>query len=399
MPVRLAALVTACPSQSFTQGVLDRLLEGYFFGGQYRNPRCRIVSFYLAQPSPGDLVQERSEELGVPIHHTVPAALMAGANALNVDGVLLLAADGQYPQNEYGQRLLPRHDLFRQVCRVFHQSRRSAPVFLTGPLAVEWEKIAWMENEVQKAGFPLFCGSYLPLTWRLPPVHLPENAPILEALVVAFEPSEEQEYHALEALQAILERREGGESGVVEIHHWAEEAFWQAGAEGEWSWELLTAALSRSDTPQGNAVLDGRPEDLVATGAVRQLAQHPYAYGLRYADGVRGTVVVLPGVVRDYLFAAQVGEEVISAQFLLPPPPNTAHLSALVEAIERFFIEGRSPVPPARAALVAGALEACRKLHATGGTTVQTPELAKIAYRPTAEDRFADSEALNPPAP
>ena len=44
------------------------------------------------------------------------------------------------------------------------------------------------------------------------------------------------------------------------------EAVWKAGEEGRWSKELLTSALSRSDTPQGFTVDDGRTQDLVASG-------------------------------------------------------------------------------------------------------------------------------------
>ena len=72
---------------------------------------------------------------------------------------------------------------------------------------------------------------------------------------------------------------------------------------GAWSWPLLAAALSRSDTPQGNAVLDGRTEDLVGLGLISKLAQLPRGWLLEHQDGLRSAILVLDGVVADINFA------------------------------------------------------------------------------------------------
>ena len=63
--------------------------------------------------------------------------------------------------------------------------------------------------------------------------------------------SDAMDYHALEAMQCMIERRKGGETGVKAVQMIEGDAVWKAGEEGRWSKELLTSALSRSDSPQG----------------------------------------------------------------------------------------------------------------------------------------------------
>ena len=57
----------------------------------------------------------------------------------------------------------------------------------------------------------------------------------------------------------MVERRKGGETGVKRVEMIEGDAVWKAGEEGRWSKELLTSALSRSDTPLG-LYGGGRPD-------------------------------------------------------------------------------------------------------------------------------------------
>ncbi|HCD01331.1 MAG TPA: hypothetical protein DER64_12455, partial [Planctomycetaceae bacterium] len=60
---------------------------------------------------------------------------------------------------------------------------------------------------------PLMAGSSLPVTWRYPAKELPIGSRIQQALVVGHSASESYLFHALEALQCVVERRHGGETG------------------------------------------------------------------------------------------------------------------------------------------------------------------------------------------
>ena len=109
--------------------------------------------------------------------------------------------------------------------------------------------------------------------------------------------SDAMDYHALEAMQCMIERRKGGETGVRSVQMIEGDAVWKAGAEGRWSKELLVSALSRSDTPQGNTVTDGRTQDLVATGELQKLVKQPAAYFVDHNDGLKTTLLMLNGAI------------------------------------------------------------------------------------------------------
>jgi len=111
-----------------------------------------------------------------------------------------------------------------------------------------------MVDTAQRLRFPLMAGSWLPVTWRLPSIDLPMGAKIEEALMVGGA-GDAMEFHALEGLQCMVERRSGGETGVKAVQLLEGDAVWKAGEEGRYSKALLTSALSRSDTPHNSAVL------------------------------------------------------------------------------------------------------------------------------------------------
>src|SRR5205807_7954667 len=102
------------------------------------------------------------------------------------------------------------------------------------------------------------------------------------------------------------ERRRGGETGVKAVQMITGDAVWQAGSEGRYSKELLTSALSRSDTPLGLTEKDGRTQDLVATGQLPKLVKDPAAYFIEYRDGQKATLLMLNGAIKDFNFAARV---------------------------------------------------------------------------------------------
>ena len=77
-------------------------------------------------------------------------------------------------------------------------------------------------------------------------------------------------------MQCMLERRKGGETGVRAVQMIEGDAVWKARRrQARWSRELLVSALSRSDTPQGQTIVDGRTQDLVAKGELPKLVKNP----------------------------------------------------------------------------------------------------------------------------
>ena len=357
----IAAIVTEYRWLSHAQVICDRFLMGYSVSGRHHDPDARIVSMYVDQRPEGDLSQARSEEHGFTLYPTIAGALRHDSHELAVDGVLIISEHGDYPSNELGQKLYPRHEFFRQVTQVFKRDSKVAPVFVDKHLSFEFDKAAAMVIDSRRGGYPLLAGSSIPVAIRLPALELPLDSDIEDALAVGYGPVDSYDFHALEGLQCMVERRAGGETGVRAVEYYSGDAVWQAGDAGVWSWDLLGAAMSRSDSPQGNATEDGRPEDIVGLGYIRDLAQDPAAYVIEYSDGLRATMLLLNGATKDILFAAKLRgrDDPVSTQFFLTPMPNVNHFSGLVAKIEEMFMTGEAPYPPERTLLVSGALEAC----------------------------------------
>jgi hypothetical protein len=175
----------------------------------------------------------------------------------------------------------------------------------------------------------------------------------------------------------MVERREHGETGVRSVHWIEGDQVW-----GRCSPELLTAALSRSDTPLGLTVKDGRTQDLVASGELRKLVPKPVAYCVEYRDGLQATALLLNSAVQDFTFAARVRgtPEIQSTQFFLPPQPNRTDSARLIQKVEQMFDTGIALDPVERTLLVSGILEACLRSKAQNGARLETPHLA-VAYR------------------
>ncbi len=129
----------------------------------------------------------------------------------------MIGEHGRYPRNEKGQRLYPRYEFFQKIVEVFRRSGRSVPVFNDKHLSWNW---AWAKEMVETArsfGFPLMAGSSLPVTWRLPAVEVPHGAAVSEIVCVGYGGLDSYDFHGLETLQCMAERRKGGEAGVVAV--------------------------------------------------------------------------------------------------------------------------------------------------------------------------------------
>ncbi len=187
-------------------------------------------------------------------------------------------------------------------------------------------------------------------------------------------PAAEEE--GVDALLPMLERRRGGEAGVKTLLFLKGEALWQAARDQLWSWSLLTAALSRSDSPQGDPVRDGRTQDLAALGLVPKLATDPRGWVMEHSDGLRSSVLLLEGVVGDANFALRPsGSDIISAQLYRPPKPGQHEFSRLAAVVEDFFVSGMPPWKIQRSLLAAGLREAFRRAAAQSGERLETPGL------------------------
>lgn len=382
---RLAILASRWTPGSPARQVADRFLIGYPREGRWRRPSLKVVSLYVDQAPEADQSRERAAEFGFRIYPSVAETLRCGRDRLAVDGVLILAgqgADSSTPPSG--------PDLLEPMLRVFEEDDRAVPVYWDEPLGLSQARK--MVEASRQLGFPVLAGSSLPMTWRLPPLELPAGCRVEQALMVGIGSRRSDRYRVLETLQAMLERRRGGETGVRSVQSVAGQAVWRAGNSGRWSRELLQAAVARSDSLQGQTLKDGRPRDLVDSGELPRLVEHPEACLVDYSDGARAAVLMLDGAVGDFTFAARLRDlsEVPSTQFLLPPEPNRAGSACLAARIEDLIQSGRSPIRPERAWLASGILDRWMESRKKKGVTLETPELM-LEYRPPAESCFCGS--------
>ena len=389
---KIAAIVTEYRRYSHGQHIVDRFLEGYGWNGRHHVPPMDLVSLYVDQRPEGDLTPDRAARFpGMKVCPTVADALTLGRGKLSVDGVLLVGEHGQYPTNEKGQHLYPRYELFKQIAAVYRLSKRSAPVFNDKHLSWNWEWAREMYDISQELGFAFMAGSSLPVTWRTPSIDLPLGAGVKEALCVAIGGVDSYDFHALETIQCMVERRAGGETGVEWLQALRGDAVWEAHHEGRWSRELFEAALCRSHT-----LTPARPgfnDTFPTLDEIKKLVADPIAYTYRHTDGLRCTMLLMNGLVQDFNFAARLADrdEPLSTQMYLPMPPARTTLAnfftPLVNNVEKMFLTGKPTYPVERTLLTTGLVAAgVDSLH-QDQAPLDTPHL-EIAYQPTPESTF-----------
>jgi hypothetical protein len=376
-PKRIAIITTIYRYLSHGQHMGDRFLVGYPYDGEWHKPDMKVVSLYVDQHPEGDLSGDRAREFGFKVYPTIAETLRCGGDKLAVDAVLVIGEHGAYPRNDKGQILYPRFEFFEQCAKVFEQDGRVVPVYNDKHLSYSFEKASKMVETSRRMRFPMLAGSSLPVTWRLPAIELPLGCRIDEALMIGEGGSDPMDFHALEGLQCMVERRGRGETGVKAVQMIEGDAVW----DGRYSKELLASALSRSDTPLGLSDQDSRTESLIESGQLPKLVKNPAAYYIEYRDGLRATLLMLNGALKDFNFAARVqGAGIQSTQFLLTPEPNVTYSACLMHNVEQMFSTGIAPYPVQRTLLVSGILESCLTSRLQNHTRLETPHL-NVTYR------------------
>jgi hypothetical protein len=207
-----------------------------------------------------------------------------------------------------------------------------------------------MIEAAKRRGVPMLSGTVAATALQLPTMKPMRPR---EALVVVQGMRPTAELAALDGLIPLLKNPK-----PVKMARLLEgEAVWAAAEKKEWSWGLLRAALSRSDSPQGNAILDGRVEDIAGLGLVPKLAKNPRAWLLEHEDGLRTTILVLDGVIGDTVAAVREGGRIFSTQLFRTPSPMREDFSRLAAVIEDFFATRKAPWGVERMKVVASVLE------------------------------------------
>ena len=389
---KIAAIATIFHKYSHAQHIVDRFLDGYGWNSRHHYPNMDLISLHVEQVGENDLSGERLERYPlVESYPTIAETLTRGGEELAVDGVLLIGEHGEYPTNEKGQRLYPRYEHFKQVAAVFEKSGRGVPVFNDKHLSWNWEWAREMYDISQSMEFAFMAGSSLPVTWRTPSIEMPLGTPVAEAVCVGYGGVDSYDFHALETLQCMVERRKGGETGVKWLQAYRGDAFWEAHHTQLWSRELFESALCRSHTL--TPARAGFNNTFPTLDEMKQIVPEPIAYHYEHGDGLKSTMILMNGLVQDFNFAAYTGDDntVLSTQMYLPMPPARTTLanffSPLVNNIEQMFVTGKATYPVERTLLTTGLVAAGVESLFADGARQETPHL-DIAYQATEESTF-----------
>jgi hypothetical protein len=190
----------------------------------------------------------------------------------------------------------------------------------------------------------------------------------------------------------MVERRAGGEHGVVWLEAFRDEKFWEAHHKGVWSRELFEAALTRSHTitPPRAGFNNSFPN----IDELKKLCEKPVAYVYKHADGLQSTMLLLSGLVQDFNFAARIEgqDKPLSTQMYLPMPPARSTLanffSPQCNNVEQMFLTGKPSYPVERTLMTTGLTAAAVDSLHQEGKRLKTPHLAQVTYQPNPESTF-----------
>ena len=243
---RIACLVSfwGAPG-SHADWIVTKLMDGYWWQGAHTPSRVDVVSVYLHQFDTSLLGQKVCRAKNIPIYKTVGEAVTLGGTELAVDGVVIVGEHGDYPTDLKGHWLLPRWWMYQQAIKVFEKSGRSVPVFNDKHLSYNWDDAKWMFDKSRELGFPLTGGSSIPTYFREPEIDLAIDTPLKNSIVLGGAADEGAIFHCIDVLQAFVERRKGGETGVKAVQSIRGPDTWKWVARTPWAGGLLDSVAGR----------------------------------------------------------------------------------------------------------------------------------------------------------
>lgn len=369
----VAAVVTVYQRNSHADVIVGKILEGWAQDGGL-GPDLKLVSMYVDQVGNGDLSETLARKHGFVVAKSIHEALTLGSDSLAVAGVLAIGEHGKYPSvPETQQVMYPRRRFFDEIVASFQQCQKVVPVFNDKHLSFAWDDAKHMFDTARERHIPFMAGSSVPVTWRSPSATIPIGSEITEAIALGHGGLEAYGFHSLEALQCLMERRKGGETGVKSVQSVQGDGIWQAEKEGRWSKSLLDAAVNAAPTPYHGT--KPRPTEM---------AKDAVFYLIEYRDGTQATIAMHTGFSHDFACAVSIREKEkpFAVMFQLQEEPPFGHFEHLLRAIEHMLHSGQPAYPVERTLLTTGILDAALRSLADKNRRLETPQLA-VAYKPS----------------
>ena len=374
-PKRIAAILTEYRPGSHADVIIGKYLEGFNQDQMAPYPESKIVSMFTEQIPENDMSRPLAKKYNIPIFRTVADALTMGGDSLAVDAVLLIGEHGEYRMNDKEQKQYPRFEMFLKITDVFRQYKKSVPVFNDKHLSYSWRQAKRMVEISKELKFPMLAGSTIPVSWRIPAIDTPFGKAQKYAVGISYSGLDIYGFHLLDGLQAVVERRKGGETGVKSVQCLEGDECWNFIDQNEWVKRLFDQAISHS-------------EKRVA-GNMKELVKKPSVFIVDYNDGLKAAAFLMTGLVQDFTYAVDVeGEQKpFSTLMKLQGKPHY-HFGCLIKNIEIMFISGKAPYPVERTMLSSGILDFALESRILGYKKIETTELARVLYQCGPESYF-----------
>lgn len=369
----VAAVITHYREYSHADVIIGKILDGWQQAGG-PGPDLELVSMYVDQFPEKDLSRRLSKKYGFRIARTIDEAVTLGKKRIPVSGVLSIGEHGDYPSTpDTKQHMYPRRRFFDAIVAAMRRCGQFVPLFNDKHLGYRWQDARHMVETARRYRIPLMAGSSLPVTWRYPARELRIGSPIKQALVVGHSDTESYLFHALEALQCIVERRRGGETGVAAVTALRGEQILAAEKRGDWSRSLLKAALRTLDAP---------------TDKLEERIRHPKTvfFLIEYRDGLKATGAMIPTAIgpKPPKFSCQLAvacrvprQTEPFACWMKTPGIPFPHFAHLLQGIEHMVHTGNPAYPVERTLLTTGILDRLmHSMHPRKGARLLSPELA-----------------------
>ena len=366
----VAVLTTVYRHNSHADVIASRLVLTDMLDGTGKESPLRIASAYVEQRPPNDISRLLAASHRFRIATNIADALTLGTGRLAVEGVLLIAEHGDYPRSANGNTRYPKRRFWDETVSVFRQSGRVVPVFVDKHLADNWEDARHIHATARELGIPLMAGSSVPGSWRFPPVDVPRGEALEEVVVLSYGSTDHYGFHALECLQALVEQRRGGETGIRSVRCLHGGAVWKhlGGGEGGAGVprDLLEAALGTLSTPA------------VSVRDLEARVEKPILWRIEYADGLKASVLELNGAIQGWAGAWRTrgaDRRVSAARFWTQEARPAAHFTLLLHGIERMMLTGKPSWRAERTLMTSGLLDALLQAGVRGESPLETPWL------------------------
>ena len=381
---RIACLVTYWAfTRSHADWIICKLMDGYWWQGAHTPSRVDVVSVYIHQFDTSELGQKICKSKGIPIFKTVGEAVTLGGEELAVDGVVIVGEHGNYPTDLKGHWLLPRWWIYDQVIRVFEKSKRSVPVFNDKHFSYNWDDAKWMFDKSRELGFPLTGGSSIPFYFRKPEIELANDTPIKNSIVIGGASDEGGIFHCIDVLQAFVERRKGGETGVKSVQSIRGPETWKWVESNPWAGQRLDSVAKSFDLKPG----------------VFQENERANVCIVEYNDGTKAAVISGRGV--GWTWAGEIEgqkEPTIVSMLGWAGPYSQYHASnAQPHWITEMMVTREEPYNAERLLLSTGIVNNYMESnwengrYSAVGRIIETPYM-NMTYRPTRGPQFNKGE-------